>query len=56
MIRSSLHMRPFIEKIIGKFQEKYTPSREVAVDETMLKFRGRFAGKQYMPKKLIKWG
>ena len=46
----------FLEKIIGKFQEKYTPSREVAVDETMLKFRGRFAGKQYMPKKPIKWG
>jgi len=45
----------FLE-IIGKFQEKYTPSREVAVDETMLKFCGRFTGKQYMPKKPIKWG
>jgi len=26
-----------LEKIVGKFQEKYTPSREVVVDETMLK-------------------
>ena len=45
----------FLEKIIEKFQEKYTPSQEVAVDETMLKFRGRFTGKQCMLKKPIKW-
>ena len=32
----------FVEKIISMFQSKYTPSRELAVDETMLKFRGRF--------------
>ncbi len=49
-------VRLFLDKILVKFQEKYTPSRELAVDETMLKFRGRFVGKQYMPKKPIKWG
>ena len=46
----------FLEKILKKFQENYTPGREVAVDETMLKFRGRFVAQQYMPKKPIKWG
>ncbi len=34
----------------------YTPSRELSVDKTMLLFRGRFVGKQYMPKKPIKCG
>ena len=34
----------FVEKILSKFQSKYTPSRELAVDETMLKFHGRFMG------------
>ncbi len=38
-------VRLFLDKILVKFQEKYTPSRELAVDETMLKFRGRFVGK-----------
>ena len=28
----------------------------MAVDETMVHFRGRFAGKQYMPKYPVKWG
>ena len=28
----------------------------MAVDETVLHFRGWFAGKQYMPKKPVKWG
>ena len=49
-------VRLFVEKILAKFQAIYTPTRELAVDETMLKFRGRFVGKQYMPKKPTKWG
>ena len=44
-------VRMFLDKILRKFQAKYTPGQEVAVDETMVKFRGRFGGKQYMPKK-----
>jgi len=49
-------VRLFLDKIVAKFQAKYTPGQEVAVDETMVKFRGRFGGKQYMPKKPTKWG
>ena len=44
----------FVEKILSMFQSKYTPSRELAVDETMLKFRGRFMGKPYMSNKPTK--
>ena len=28
----------------------------ISIDETMVGFRGRFAAKQYMPKKPQKWG
>ena len=49
-------VRLFLDKIVSKFQAKYTPGEEVAVDETMVKFRGRFGGKQYMSKKPTKWG
>ena len=49
-------VRLFVEKILAKFQAKYTPTQELAVDETMFKFRGRFVGKQYMPKNPTKWG
>ena len=49
-------VRLFVEKILSKFQKKYTPTRDLAVDETMLKFHGRSAGKQYMPNKSTKWG
>lgn len=43
-------VRLLLEKIVDKFQQNYTPGREISVDETMLKFRGRFVAQQYMPK------
>ena len=45
-----------LDRLIRKFQDSYAPSRNLAIDETMLCFRGRFAGKLYMPKKPVKWG
>ena len=36
--------------------EMYTPNKEVAVDEAMVKFSGRSAIKQYLPMKPIKRG
>ena len=38
-------VRLFVEKILSNFQAKYSPSRELAIDETMLNFHGRFVGK-----------
>jgi len=46
----------FLELMLTRFQANYAPQRSLAIDETMLRFRGRFAGKQYMPKKPVKWG
>lgn len=45
-----------LDRLLNKFQDTYIPRQNLSMDETMLKFRGRFAGKQYMPKKPVKWG
>jgi len=50
------NMGMLLDRLIRKFQDSYAPSRNLAVDETMLRFRGRFVGKQYIPKKPVKWG
>ena len=44
------------EALIANFQGHYYPSQNVAVDETMVGFRGRFGAKQYMPNKPTKYG
>ena len=49
-------IRTFLDLLLQRFQSKYTPSQHLAIDESMLGFRGRFVGKQYMPKKPVKWG
>ena len=39
------------------YAQLWTPSQDLSVDETFLKFYGRFYGNQYMPKKpSAKWG
>ena len=45
-----------LECLITKFQARFYPEQELAVDETVVGFRGRFGAKQYMPKKPMKWG
>ena len=42
--------------LLTRFRRCYYPGRELAVDETMVEFTGRFAAKQYMPNKPTKWG
>ena len=49
-------VRPLITHLSNKFVEVYDPSREVAVDEAMIKFQGHSSLKQYMPMKPIKRG
>lgn len=46
----------FLDLLIPKFQSSYYPSQNIAVDETMVGFRGRFGARQYMPQKPTKWG
>ena len=49
-------VRPLINHLSEKFEEVYQPTRNVAVDEAMIKFQGRSSLKQYMPKKPVKRG
>ena len=49
-------VRPFLSYLTERFKTIYNPSREVAVDEAMIKFQGRTSLKQYMPMKPIKRG
>ena len=49
-------VRPLITHLSNKFATLYEPSKEVAVDEAMIKFQGRSSLKQYMPKKPTKRG
>lgn len=45
---------PFLDAISETYQFYYSPTRDQAIDESMIKFKGRSAMKQYMPMKPIK--
>ena len=45
-----------MECLLHNFQSAYTPGREIALDESMIGFKGRLGFLQYMPKKPTKWG
>lgn len=50
-----LHI-PFSSLLKARFQRMYMPTRNNAIDEAMIPFKGRSGVKQYMPKKPIKRG
>lgn len=49
-------IKPLIIHLKKKFLDSYDPSRNMAVDESMVAFKGRSTMKQYMPMKPIKRG
>jgi len=49
-------VRPLLSKLQDTFAESYYPGQNVAVDESMVRFKGRCCMKQYMPLKPIKRG
>ncbi|XP_022906716.2 piggyBac transposable element-derived protein 3-like [Onthophagus taurus] len=49
-------LRPFLNSISKNFRSSFKPNPDMAVDESMIKFKGRSCLKQYMPKKPIKRG
>ena len=55
-VRKIDKVRVILEPLIVKFQASYHPGHNIAVDETVVGFHGRFAAKQYMRKKPTKWG
>ena len=52
----SRKIQPLLDVLSKTFLEAYNPSQELAVDESMVKYKGRVRGKVHMPKKPIKWG
>lgn len=49
-------LRPFLDMVLENFQNNFIPTENIAVDESMVKFKGRSSLKQYMPKKPVKRG
>ena len=49
-------IKQLLELLVPKFRKHYYPSEKLAIDETIIGFRGRFGAKQYAPKKPVKWG
>ncbi|CAC5394082.1 unnamed protein product [Mytilus coruscus] len=49
-------VKPLLTHFNTAFQQEYTTHRNIAVDETMIPFKGRVQFKQYMPQKPHKWG
>ena len=47
-------VRPVIKSLQRSFFESYKPHTENAIDEAMIKFKGRSSIKQYLPKKPVK--
>ena len=49
-------IRPVIEELRHQFQLNYILSREISIDETMVKFKGRKFYRQFLPSKPIRFG
>ena len=49
-------VKPILTYISSKLQNLFVPDRDVAVDEAMVKYKGRSSIKQYMPQKPVKRG
>ncbi|XP_053545623.1 piggyBac transposable element-derived protein 4-like [Bombina bombina] len=49
-------IRPLITHLQTKFAEAYTPQRNIAIDESLMKFKGRLGFKQYIPSKKSRYG
>ena len=45
-----------LDYVCKRFRESYTSRRELSVDETMIKFKGRLNIEQYIKIKPVKWG
>ena len=49
-------IRPHVDHLFEKFQEIYTPSKNVCIYESLLLWKGRLHFKQYIPLKRSRFG
>lgn len=54
---NKLHkIQPFLDLIIPRFQQVYKPQWQLAIDETLIKFKGKVNFRQYLPMKAGRFG
>jgi Transposase IS4/DDE_Tnp_1-like zinc-ribbon len=46
-------IQPFLDKLVANFQKYFIPGRELALDNSLIGFKGRLSCKVYKP---VKWG
>ena len=49
-------LQPFLDLLIPKFQQVYKPNRQLAIDETLIKFKGKVHFRQFIPIKPGRFG
>ena len=49
-------IQPLVDALLTKYQDAYTPSKIICIDESLIPFRGRLLFKQYIPQKAHKYG
>lgn len=49
-------VRPILDIVDPLYTSLYTPAKELALDESMIKYKGRIFFRQYLPAKPTKWG
>ena len=49
-------VRPFLDLVVENFKSYYQPHQHIAIDESMISYKGRLSFIQYLPKKPHKWG
>ena len=49
-------IRPLLNALCGTFQSAFTPNGYFTIDESMVKWKGRLAWRQFMPNKPIRFG
>ncbi|KAK3756836.1 hypothetical protein RRG08_048882 [Elysia crispata] len=49
-------IRPLLDHLFEKFQEVFEPGRDIAIDESLLMWKGRLIFKQYIPLKRARFG
>ena len=49
-------IRPLVDLLNKKCSNVYTPDKDLAIDESLVKFKGRLGFKQYIPAKRARFG
>lgn len=49
-------VRPLLDSVVNAIKSEYAPTKNAAIDEPMIPFKGRLSVKQYMPLKPVKRG